>query len=70
MAEMKPIILIPHCTKTKIMYEQRELVMCKDCMYRILDGGNTKRNVCKLKHNVAQYDNWFCADGERGSDDA
>ena len=42
-----------------------EIVRCKDCKHRFIDGDNVKFNVCELNHNKAQMDNWFCAYAER-----
>lgn len=66
MAEAKAIILIPHSTKTEISYEERELVLCKDCKYVAPDMacGHPDETLNPLSRN---HDNpyWFCADGER-----
>ena len=43
----------------------QELVRCKDCKYRFVDGDNVRFNMCLLNHNKVQPDDWFCADGER-----
>lgn len=45
-----------------------EVVRCKDCRYRYVDGENVRYNVCELNHNKVQSDEWFCADGERRED--
>lgn len=45
-----------------------EVVRCKDCRYRYVDGENVRYNVCGLNHNKVQSDDWFCADGERRGD--
>ena len=44
---------------------QPEIVRCKDCKHRYVDGGNVRYNACELNHNNVQSDDWFCADGER-----
>ena len=44
---------------------QPEIVRCKDCKYRYVDGDNVRYNTCELNHNNVQSDDWFCADGER-----
>ena len=44
---------------------QPEIVRCKDCKHRYVDGGNVRYNACELNHNKVQSDDWFCADGER-----
>ena len=45
--------------------DRQELVRCKDCKYRYVDGDNVRFNMCLLDHNKVQSDDWFCADGER-----
>ena len=44
---------------------QGELVRCKDCTHRFVDGENVKYNCCELNHNKYMADEWHCADGER-----
>lgn len=46
-----------------------EVVRCKDCKHRFVDGENVRFNVCELNHNKVQSDDWFCADGERRESD-
>ena len=46
-----------------------QVVRCGECKHRYVDGDNVRYNVCELNHNKVQADDWFCADGERGSDD-
>ena len=46
-----------------------ELVRCGECIHRYVDGENVRFNVCELNHNKVQADYWFCADGERRTDD-
>ncbi len=41
-----------------------EVVRCRDCIHRFVDGENVRFNVCELNHNKVQADDWFCADGE------
>ena len=48
---------------------QPEIIKCSECKHRYVDGNNVKYNVCKLNHNKAQSDDWFCADAERGTND-
>lgn len=48
----------------KIEYME-ELVRCKDCKHRYVDGTQVRFNVCELTHNRVQGDEWFCADGEK-----
>ena len=43
----------------------QELVRCKECKHRYIDGENVRFNVCELNHNKVQNDDWFCADAER-----
>lgn len=45
---------------------QPEIIRCKDCKHRFIDGENVRFNVCELNRNKVQSDDWFCADGERG----
>lgn len=54
-----------YCLKPKVVCE---LVRCKDCKYRYVDGENVRFNVCELNHNKAQPDDWYCGDAERRSD--
>lgn len=42
-----------------------EVVRCRDCKHRYVDGENVRYNVCDLNHNKVQEDDWYCADGER-----
>lgn len=44
---------------------QPEIIRCKDCKHRYIDGKNVRFNVCELNHNKLQSDDWFCADAER-----
>lgn len=48
-----------------IRARDEEIVRCKDCKHRFVDGENVRYNVCELNHNKVQSDDWFCADGER-----
>ena len=45
------------------------VVRCGECIHRYVDGENVRFNVCELNHNKVQADDWFCADGERRTDD-
>ena len=45
------------------------VIRCKDCVHRYVDGENVRFNVCELNHNKVQSDEWFCADGERRTDE-
>lgn len=40
------------------------VVRCKDCKHRYVEGENVRYNVCGLNHNKLQSDDWYCADGE------
>lgn len=42
-----------------------ELIRCGECIHRFVAGEVVRYNVCELSHNIAQPDDWFCADGER-----
>lgn len=42
-----------------------EIVRCKDCKHKYVDGDNVRYNVCELNHNKVQSDEWYCADAER-----
>ena len=59
-----------------------EIVRCKDCKYRIVNEHYGERGYLKLKAYCeldtgdpfelgrnAEDDNWFCADGERRTDE-
>ena len=52
----------------------QELVRCKDCKYwsaeRIIDFNKCRRWINVGVKNFATMGDWFCADGERGTDDA
>lgn len=46
------------------------LVRCKDCKYCYAEGFVNERNVCEKHYDFGNVDdNWFCADGERRSDE-
>lgn len=45
--------------------EWAEIVRCKDCKHKYVDGDNVQYNVCELNHNKVQSDEWYCADAER-----
>lgn len=51
-----------------------ELVRCKDCKYwsaeRIIDFNKCRRWINVGVKNFATIGDWFCADGERRTDDA
>lgn len=44
---------------------QPEIVRCKDCKHRYVEGDNVRYNTCELNHNNVQSDDWYCADAER-----
>ena len=46
-----------------------EVVRCRDCKHRYIDGENVRYNVCDLNHNKVQEDDWYCADAERRTDE-
>ena len=59
-----------------------QVVRCKDCKYRIVNEHYVERGYLKLKAycdldtgdpfelgRCAEDDNWFCADGERRTDE-
>ena len=46
-----------------------EIVCCKDCRHKYVDGDNVRFNVCELDHNKVQSDDWYCADAERRTDE-
>lgn len=46
-----------------------EVVRCRECKYRYVDGDNVRFNLCLLNHNKVQSDDWYCADGERKGGD-
>ena len=48
---------------------QPEIVRCKDCKHRYVEGDNVRYNTCELNHNNVQSDDWYCADAERRDDD-
>ena len=45
------------------------VVRCGECIHRYVDGENVRFNVCELNHNKVQADDWYCADGERRTDE-
>lgn len=47
-----------------------ELIRCRDCKHRYVDGDGVRYNVCELNHNKVQSDDWFCADAERKEGEA
>lgn len=54
---------------TVVNVEQRDLITCRECKHRYVDGENVRYNVCDLNHNKVQADDWFCADAERREND-
>lgn len=70
-----PGVLCPdeYCVEVREVFDnipaaQPEIVRCKDCKHRYIDGENVRYNVCDLNHNKVQGDYWYCADGERKDD--
>ena len=57
-----------------LLKEQPEIVRCKDCKHwsaeRINDYNKCKRWINVGVNNFATMGDWFCADGERRTDDA
>lgn len=41
-----------------------QIVRCRECIHRYVDGENVLFNRCELNHNFVQADDWYCADGE------
>ena len=48
---------------------QPDIVYCRECRYRYPEGENVVYNMCELNHNKVQPDDWFCADGERSTNE-
>lgn len=47
-----------------------DLVRCGECKYCYSEGFVNVRNVCEKHYDFGNVDDdWFCADGERRSDD-
>lgn len=44
---------------------QPNIVRCKECKHRYVEGDNVRYNTCELNHNKVQSDEWFCADAEK-----
>ena len=53
--------------RTIIVVEKTEIVRCRNCKHRFIDGDNVKVARCELNHNELMQDEWFCADGEAGT---
>ena len=50
--------------ETGVIFDQRELVMCRNCCHYIKDNYGDCLGWCgSLEHRT--NDDWFCADGER-----
>lgn len=47
-----------------VTIDERELVMCRSCKHRFIDGDNVRVARCELNHNELMPDEWYCADGE------
>lgn len=52
----------------KLIQEAPEIVQCKDCKH--YDGDENSRLGTCLENGVCSTPEWFCADGERRTDDA
>lgn len=64
--EVHPLDYNARSTKARIeQLPTIEIVRCRECRHRFVDGENVRFNVCELNHNKVQADDWFCADGER-----
>lgn len=53
----------------RILRETPEVVRCKGCKHQNWVNAETGCIVCKFGRGTNAPD-WFCADGERGTDDA
>ena len=51
------------------MDAEHNIIRCRDCKYRYINGDNVVVNYCLLAHNKVQSDDWYCADAERREDD-
>ena len=51
-----------------LLKEQPEVVHCKYCKH--CEYPNAEREWCKKGHLHGNAETWFCADGERRTDDA
>ncbi len=47
---------------------KEDVVRCKDCKHKYVDGDGVRYNVCELNHNKVQSDEWYCADAERSEE--
>lgn len=56
-------------SKTRLLIPQPDIIRCKDCKHRYVDGDGVRYNACDLNHNKVQSDDWFCADAERREQD-
>ena len=59
---------LPEAVRVYQIADLTEVVRCRDCKHRFVDGENVRFNRCELNHNKVQGDDWFCADGERRED--
>ena len=78
--ELQGEITLSECDEWQCDYVR--VVRCKDCKYRIVNEHYGERGYLKLKAycdldtgdpfdlgRCAEDDNWFCADGERRTDE-
>ena len=68
MAEAKAYKMLPVYADAGVAYQMDELVRCKDCKWYIKKFENEGR--CIEHDNDYHEPDWFCADGERRTDDA
>lgn len=53
-----------------LLKEQPEIIRCKDCKHCYAEGFVNVRNVCEKHYDFGNVDDdWFCADGERRTDE-
>ena len=70
MAEAKAWVMIPKLRdstddEVNMVLDMRPLVLCKDCKHH-------GKDTCSAGAGIAYPppDNWFCADGEKGEENA
>ena len=71
-------LIIPDWTRTLIRswldsaptVDAVQVVRCRDCKYCYAEGFVNARNVCEKHYDFGNVDDdWFCADGERRTDE-